>query len=187
MQARTAPESFCFVPPTTAPAQAPHRTLRGRWPRSVNTVGRSLMARKAVQDKSGVGAECEDLEGKQRVQELEQVSYPYGCWSCVIWGGLYVHCGGPSSTRPLLTKIPTAPLSCDNPRLSPDSARHPGGVQTGPGQEPPSQPQVWEAGPLSVAPGTSVLMCLPSDTSCVPLAQCGCLYRPSTPRLPESL
>lgn len=91
MQARTAPESFCSVPPTTAPAQAPHRTPHGRWPRFVNTVGRSLMARKVVQEKLRVGAECEDSGGKQRVQELEQGS--------PLWLLELCDLGGPSSTQ----------------------------------------------------------------------------------------
>lgn len=91
MQARTAPESFCSVPPTTAPAQAPHRTPHRRWPRSVNTVGRSLMARKVVQEKLRVGAECEDSGGKQRVQELEQGS--------PLWLLELCDLGGPSSTQ----------------------------------------------------------------------------------------
>ena len=91
MQARTAPESSCSVPPTTAPAQAPHRTPHGCWPRSVNTVGRSLMARKAIHEKSRVGAECEDSGGKQRVQELEQGS--------PLWLLELCDLGGPSSTQ----------------------------------------------------------------------------------------
>ena len=49
------------------------------------------MARKVVQEKLRVGAECEDSGGKQRVQELEQGS--------PLWLLELCDLGGPSSTQ----------------------------------------------------------------------------------------
>ena len=49
------------------------------------------MARKAIHEKSRVGAECEDSGGKQGVQELEQGS--------PLWLLELCDLGGPSSTQ----------------------------------------------------------------------------------------
>lgn len=187
VQARTVPQSFCSVPPTPRP-QHGHLTgpLTGAGPGLLIQWADLWWHGQAVQEKSRVGTKCEDSGGKRRVQGLESGSHPCGCWSCVIWGFCLCTLGGPAALKPLLTKMPAAPLSCDNPRLSPDGARHPGGGGANwawlRDQEPLSQ---WDlrsgagscrgAGPLSVAPGISVLPCLPLDTSFVPVAWCGCL------------